>query len=71
MPRISRKNRTKNRNHDFQNIPPQVERATINKPNMISQTYDASKSIKKDLVWSGLTAGIVVVVLIIFYVFLR
>jgi hypothetical protein len=71
MPRLSRKNRTKNRNYYSQNTLPQIERATFNKPNMISHTYDASKSIKKDLIWSGLTAGIVIVVLIIFYIFLR
>ncbi len=72
MPKVSRKNRAKNRSSDYQAAPFQpVERATISKPKIAIQIYDASKFIKKDLMWSGVAAGLVVVVLIICYIFLR
>jgi hypothetical protein len=72
MPKTSRRNRIKNRSSDFQNeATPSVEQVTVNKPKIVTPTFDATQYIKKDLMWSGLTAGIVVVVLIVAYIFLR
>jgi hypothetical protein len=72
MPRVSRKNRIKNRSSDYQNITSQsVERAAVNRPKIMTQTYDASRYIKKDLMWSALAAGLVIMVGIVLYIFFR
>jgi hypothetical protein len=72
MPKASRKNRAKNRNIENLSVAFQpVERPIVAKPKIATQTYDAFRYIKKDLMWSAVAAGVVVVVLIIFYIFLR
>jgi hypothetical protein len=41
------------------------------KPQAAFQTYDASRHIARDLKWSGITAGVVIIVLVIFYIWLH
>jgi hypothetical protein len=72
MPKASRRTRTLSRSNNSPNITaPLVERITVNKPKAATQTYDASRYIKKDLMMSALTAGIVIIILIILYIFLH
>jgi hypothetical protein len=71
MPKASRRTRTISRSINSPKITTSVEQTTVNKPKAAAQTYNAFQYIKKDLTMSALTAGIVVVVLIILYIFLR
>jgi|WetSurMetagenome_2_1015567.scaffolds.fasta_scaffold1226374_1 hypothetical protein len=72
MPKASRRTRTLNRSNNNPSIAaPLVGQISVNKPKTATQAYDASRYIKRDLVMSGLTAGIVIVILIILYLFLR
>jgi hypothetical protein len=72
MPRVSRRNRTKNKSNDSQNMPFQPgEKVTVNKTKILTPIYDAAQYIKNDLKWSVITTAIVVVVLIIAFILLR
>jgi hypothetical protein len=41
------------------------------KTQTINQSYDAAKYIKNDLKWSGIAAGIVMIVMILCYILFR
>jgi hypothetical protein len=72
MARLSRRNRSRNRISNIQNIAFQpADQITMGKPKAASSTYNASKYIKRDLMMSALATGVVVVVLIILYIFLH
>jgi hypothetical protein len=44
---------------------------TVNPVKLVSQSYNAEKYIKQDVMWTIITAGIVVVVMVILYYILR
>jgi hypothetical protein len=72
MVKAAKKIRTKNFSTDYKNKTVQsFQRLTITKPQAVQQAYDASRYIKTDLKWSAIAGGIVVLLLIISYIFLR
>ncbi len=70
MAKTAKRMRVKNRINAYQKAVAS-QYSTPNRPQITIQTYDAYRFIKKDMKWSALIGGIVVLVLIITYVFLH
>jgi hypothetical protein len=64
-----KKQANQSRNRYTQKIDVQVVKpVSINKTQTSTPIYDASKYVKNDILWSAITTGIVVIVLVILYV---
>ncbi|MDD5700952.1 MAG: hypothetical protein PHU23_02780 [Dehalococcoidales bacterium] len=72
MGKVSRRIRDKNRSFNYQNdIIQSSQPVAVNKPDAACQSYDATRYIKNDLKWSAVAGGVVFLLLIIAYIFLR
>jgi hypothetical protein len=71
MPKVTRKIRTANRAY-YQKVTAATNTGALGSKDLKNiSTYNAQEYIIRDLKWSSLTAGLVVVILIIFYIFLH
>ena len=72
MPGRSKRNRRVIGNSGVQSSTAQTttQASPINKPTA-AQPYEAYKYLKNDLKWSGITAGIIAVILIAVYIFMH
>jgi hypothetical protein len=72
MAKKAKVNRVIKQSNNVQNPTDQpVLQTNINKQPKALNIYESQKYLKNDLKWSGITAGIVVIVLIIIYIFLH
>lgn len=72
MAKKAKVNRVIKSSNDIPNVLVQTAtQAGINKQPKALNIYESQKYLKNDLKWSGITAGIVVIVLIIIYIFLH
>jgi hypothetical protein len=72
MPKSYRRTQLNTRNRVVQKMGEQnVQTPTPKRSQPGAQVYDASKYVKRDLLWSSITAGIVVVVMVLLYIFFR
>jgi hypothetical protein len=71
MPKVTRKIRTTNHAYYQKVTTTTNSEARGNKTLQNTKIFDAQLYIKRDLKWSSLTGGLVVIVLIILYIFLH
>jgi uncharacterized integral membrane protein len=72
MPRTSKRKRVVSKNSTVQNPTAQtLPRANLNKPQTEIKSFEPYEHLKNDLKWSGITAGIIAIILIIVYIFLH
>ncbi len=69
MAKTAKRRVAKTRTNNYQTTLTQTPQILMNKPPMTTPAYDAFQYIKRDLKWSAIVAGIVVLVLIITYIF--
>lgn len=71
MAKVSRKMRAKNHDYYQKVVSPPVNAPAASRTRLNTPAYDANLYIKKDLKWSVLVAGLVVVIMVLLYIFLH